>query len=173
MQLCKDTEISEISVSGLTDKAQINRTTFYLHFQRVTDVMKDIERDVEIKISAYVDKIDINSVYESSYATFTHLTDKLNENPALRDYIFDSTSSQNTLAKLKRIITEKSITAVQEVYPTLTEEKVKFPLTFLISGIVDTYFNWIHSDKTVSHDEVIKIISQLTRQTLNYISTLK
>ena len=92
MQLCKDNVASQITVSKLASKAQINRTTFYLHYQSVNDVMQDIDNDLKVRISSYVDAIDIDAVYESCYATFTRLTDKLNENVPLRNYIFDSCS---------------------------------------------------------------------------------
>lgn len=172
MQLCKDNVASQITVSKLASKAQINRTTFYLHYQSVNDVMQDIDNDLKVRISSYVDAIDIDAVYESCYATFTRLTDKLNENVPLRNYIFDSCSSSAVLDKLKKVITEKTISAIIEVYPSLTYEQLKFPSTFLIAGIADTYAEWTHSDKSVTLDELIKILSKLTCNALNFISAI-
>lgn len=172
MQLCKDNVASQITVSKLASKAQINRTTFYLHYQSVNDVMQDIDNDLKVRISSYVDAIDIDAVYESCYATFTRLTDKLNENVPLRDYIFDSCSSSAVLDKLKKVITEKTISAIIEVYPSLTYEQLKFPSTFLIAGIADTYAEWTHSDKSVTLDELIKILSKLTCNALDFISAI-
>lgn len=172
MQLCKDNVASQITVSKLASKAQINRTTFYLHYQSVNDVMQDIDNDLKVRISSYVDAIDIDAVYESCYATFTRLTDKLNENVPLRNYIFDSCSSSAVLDKLKKVITEKTISAIIEVYPSLTYEQLKFPSTFLIAGIADTYAEWTHSDKSVTLDELIKILSKLTCNALDFISAI-
>ena len=172
MQLCKDNVASQITVSKLASKAQINRTTFYLHYQSVNDVMQDIDNDLKVRISSYVDAIDIDAVYESCYATFTRLTDKLNENVPLRNYIFDSCSSSAVLDKLKKVITEKTISAIIEVYPYLTYEQLKFPSTFLIAGIADTYAEWTHSDKSVTLDELIKILSKLTCNALDFISAI-
>ena len=172
MQLCKDNVASQITVSKLASKAQINRTTFYLHYQSVNDVMQDIDNDLKVRISSYVDAIDIDAVYESCYATFTRLTDKLNENVPLRNYIFDSCSSSAVLDKLKKVITEKTISAIIEVYPSLTYEQLKFPSTFLIAGIADTYAEWTHSDKSVTLDELMKILSKLTCNALDFISAI-
>ena len=172
MQLCKDNVASQITVSKLASKAQINRTTFYLHYQSVNDVMQDIDNDLKVRISSYVDAIDIDAVYESCYATFTRLTDKLNENVPLRNYIFDSCSSSAVFDKLKKVITEKTISAIIEVYPSLTYEQLKFPSTFLIAGIADTYAEWTHSDKSVTLDELIKILSKLTCNALDFISAI-
>ena len=172
MQLCKDNVASQITVSKLASKAQINRTTFYLHYQSVNDVMQDIDNDLKVRISSYVDAIDIDAVYDSCYATFTRLTDKLNENVPLRNYIFDSCSSSAVLDKLKKVITEKTISAIIEVYPSLTYEQLKFPSTFLIAGIADTYAEWTHSDKSVTLDELIKILSKLTCNALDFISAI-
>ncbi len=172
MQLCKDNVASQITVSKLASKAQINRTTFYLHYQSVNDVMQDIDNDLKVRISSYVDAIDIDAVYESCYATFTRLTDKLNENVPLRNYIFDSCSSSAVLDKLKKVITENTLSAIIEVYPSLTYEQLKFPSTFLIAGIADTYAEWTHSDKSVTLDELIKILSKLTCNALDFISAI-
>ena len=116
--------------------------------------------------------ISIGNLTMALYEDKQDITDKLNENVPLRNYIFDSCSSSAVLDKLKKVITEKTISAIIEVYPSLTYEQLKFPSTFLIAGIADTYAEWTHSDKSVTLDELIKILSKLTCNALDFISAI-
>lgn len=45
MKLLKKKHISDISISELCEEAEINRTTFYRHYQTVHDVLMEIELD--------------------------------------------------------------------------------------------------------------------------------
>ena len=51
LNLLKEKPISQISVKELVEEARINRSTFYLHYSSVMDVLKEIENEfVEEKI---------------------------------------------------------------------------------------------------------------------------
>ncbi len=169
MQLVLEKEISKITVSNVADRAQINRSTFYLHYSDVNAVMKDIEREIEEKIAICVNNFDINSVYESTYAMFTNLTDMLNETQTVKNYILDSTSSDYLTVRLKEILADKAITALNEKFPDIDAVKCTYYITFAAAGIIDSYVKWAHSDTSTSLEELIKTVSVLVQHTLEYI----
>lgn len=168
MQLCSKGD-GDITVSDLSEKAQINRSTFYLHYSDVNAVIEDIENETEIQVCAFIDKIDINALYESAYATYTCIFDRLNENADFLNYILNSKS---VIERLKEIITEKTMRSAMRDFKGVKAEALIFPITFLVSGTVDCFVKWEQSDKSVPAEELIETLTSLTRQTIKYIKNL-
>ena len=46
MELMCQKEISKITVKEVADRAEINRKTFYLHYNSVRGILEDIENDI-------------------------------------------------------------------------------------------------------------------------------
>ncbi len=169
MNLALKKEIGKITVSNITETAKINRSTFYLHYGDVFDVMRDIENEIETKISACIESLDINEIYKSMCNVFTNLTDTLNASPELKSFILYSTSSQYIIGKLKNIFTEKAFSTVTEIYPEIDRDNLTYALTFASSGIIDTYVKWAHSnDNNMTLTNLIKTVSELTQNVLEY-----
>ncbi|MGN0446055.1 MAG: TetR/AcrR family transcriptional regulator [Acutalibacteraceae bacterium] len=46
LELLKDSEIEEITISELCRKADVNRNTFYAHYSVPADLLREIEDDL-------------------------------------------------------------------------------------------------------------------------------
>ena len=57
-------EISKITVKEICERADINRTTFYLHFKDPYDLLEQIENEFIQDIDAYLASCDFNQPYE-------------------------------------------------------------------------------------------------------------
>lgn len=167
MQLTLEKEIGKITISNLTEKAQINRSTFYLHYSSVSDVSDDIEKEISARISTCIDNFDYDDVYGSTCAMFTNLTNVLNENATMKNYILYSTSSDYIIGRIKEILAERTITAVIAQYPKYKKQDFYYTFTFLSAGIIDTYLKWAHAEeKEIPLEELIKTVSALIEKTL-------
>lgn len=170
LQLALEKEIGKITVSQITEKAEINRSTFYLHYSDVYTVLQDIEKELEMQISACVQILDVNNVYDSTCSIFTNLTETLNESPELKNFILYSTLSQYIISKIKNIFTEKALSTAEEIFPDIDKSTLQYVFTFTSAGIIDTYVKWAHSnDETTSLDELIKTVSELTQNVLEVV----
>lgn len=171
MQLLIEKELPKITVSDITAKAQINRSTFYLHYSDVNSVMQDIEREIDTKIVDCIECFDVTNIYESTKSLFTNLTKRLNENSILRQYILYSTSSDAIVGRLKEIFISATKSAIISVYPQFSTEEIDYPLTFAASGIIDCYVKWAHSDNnSMSLEQLINVISEFTSHILEFIN---
>ena len=167
MQLTLKKEIGKITISNLTEKAQINRSTFYLHYSSVADVTDDIEKEISARISSCINNFNYGDIYGSTCAMFTNLTNVLNENATMKNYILNSTASDYILGRIKEILVDKTMTAVLEQYPKYKNQDFAYTFTFLSAGIIDTYIKWAHSeDKEITLEELIKTVSALIEKTL-------
>lgn len=170
MNLVMESDAAEITISDLTEKAGINRSTFYLHYKNIDAVIKDIDEEIQKKIKLCIESLDVYSVYDDIYSVFAKLTEMLNEAPAVKNYILDSSSSLFLIARIKEILYETTVNALKKTFPQLDISKVVYPLTFAASGIIDSYVKWAHSDGNVSMESLIETVNSLTQSIFKYIN---
>ena len=170
MQLLMKNEISKINVSDITVKAGINRSTFYLHYSGVNAVLKDIEKELSLKIATCIDNFNIENISESTWLFFNKLTEMLNSAEETKNFILYSTSSPFITAKLKNILAEKALEALKTRFPKMNTEKAAVRLGYAAAGIIDTYVNWANDkENPITLDELILVVSDMTSRLLQSI----
>jgi AcrR family transcriptional regulator len=171
MTLMLEKELNKISVSDVTEKALINRSTFYLHYSDVGSVMEDIEREIADKIAECIEAYDMDNPYESTYALFSKLTETLSEMDIMKKYILYSTNSKYIIQRLKDIFAEKTLAALKENERVHYTEEIIYPITFATSGMIDTYIKWAYADnKIISLERLSQLGSEIYSTLQDYWS---
>ncbi len=171
MTLTLKKETDKISVSDITEEAGINRSTFYLHYSNVSEVIKDIESEIESEISECIESFDTKNIYGSTYATFTALTQALNSKETVKRYITESNASKYLTVKLKEIFVNKSMSAIKKYSGNADSENAYYPLVFIVGGIMDIYLKWVNSkDNDISLEELIKTATMLIQPVLSHLN---
>lgn len=157
MQLMQQKNADDITVSDIAEAAQINRSTFYLHYSGTEEVKKSIENEIADKITSRMKLFDPNKVYESTYALFTNLTDALDEAAVLKRYLLYSSASKRIISNLKETV----VSVCLENFGKEGGEFLDYDLTFLASGIIDCYLKWSYSDEREPLDALCREISRI------------
>ena len=74
-RIMEDKDISSITISELTQKANVNRRTFYTHYRNITDILNEIEGDLVAALNELVKKFDANDFEASTYNLFLGLNE--------------------------------------------------------------------------------------------------
>lgn len=158
MRLTLENRYEKITVSHIAERANVNRSTFYLHYADTSAVAADIEKEISAKISNCLDCFDINDVYGSAFRIFTRLSAALDEDAVLSSYLLLLSNKSKNI--LETIFAEKTTGAMLKAYPYVTEDRLLYPVTFVSAGIVCCYLKWSASDKKVTTMEgLIKELS--------------
>ena len=143
-----------ITVKELCEKSMINRRTFYLHYDSIDDLMKDVLNDMSIEFSEYTKDYDHFKEPDrivKDYFEFTNdrpLYEKLNNNPDL-DYI-----REQLVVKV----------ADKNEFPSLRglpEYKKNMIKVFTNSSTVALYRLWCKDGKKTPMDEYVKYAIEL------------
>lgn len=146
MQLMLDHEMNELTISDIAEKAAINRSTFYLHYTSLNDVMNDIENELAEKIQTIVNRFDIKNFQESLKIFFGTLLNVLNANDTLRKYMFYSTNSQTVTLRMKKVFADTIIDAIRTSDKIKYTPKMLYPAVFATSGLVDMFIVWFNQE---------------------------
>ena len=158
-ELMLEKDYEDITVTELADRAQINRKTFYAHYECLDDVLYELqigiaERVIEIYKKNNKGMFDIDA--------FTNtLNDMLNENYNLYRRLVVANSYRFFSRSIKDNIKE----AVMEQFSaSLNVDKVVLNLVaeYCVSGMFKVYKVWFDEGANIDKQKLAKLVSVLT-----------
>ena len=157
IDLLKTVDIKKISVTDITQKANINRGTFYLHYADIYDMVNKMEHEV------FEDLIDIvtrNVDHLEKEEYYYPIIEVATYAKANKDFFKAMTSVNGDLnfeSKIKR-----ELMKIFDLYSTETLRKIEDPVvrksyeSFMIHGGVGIFIEWIKDDCSKPAAEVIR-----------------
>ena len=132
--------IDQITIKELCEKADLNRSTFYLHYSCPLDVLKEMESQVISDSVERLEKVtpDLDSI--DTIATFLEYI-KENEN------VFSALLCQNGQDGFrKRFIAECLSHYADAIIFDMEDEKRQYVYQFLVNGSLAVLQSWIAND---------------------------
>lgn len=164
MQLSVDKRINEITVTDVTQAADINRSTFYLHYNSVYEVLADIEQSSTDTMLGIVNKYDPVQLPLNPYPLLKALTEEADANPAFMRFISDSKISTTFLPKLKKCFIDRLVARVMGKFPDSDENFLKVTVTFMTGGVMDVYVAWLRSEDPMPLEDLCKYAATIVSQ---------
>ncbi len=161
-------DLSKVSISDIADAAQINRTTFYLHYKDVMSVWLEIESEIADSICGTLQGIDVHDVYGGTYKVFSEITSVINDLSEEQKKIFYSPNSDYIINRIKSALIEGTYRAFLRAFPNRTNDQYKYLVEFICAGAVDTYVDWAFNAKdSVKLETICHLISLSAEKLIN------
>lgn len=172
MQLATEMDSSKITISDLAEKAAVNRSTFYLHYNDIRGVLKDIETEFAETVSSCIKKFDANNVYGSIYNIISSLAGELQNDGVYKQYIICKQNSSRIFSeRLKEILVDSTLDVILNSYPHAERQRLVYPLSYAAAGIVDCFIKWARcEDNSTPLEELVAQISELTESIIKNLS---
>lgn len=172
LKLLGDKDIAQVKVTELADLANINRKTFYMHYQKVDDILCEIEDDFVTRLKGAIDE----SVQENDRQRIHRIFEALNriiegDFEFYRNLIrLDASSSlingiKDTLKQLMLSFAAKR--------PKIPEDIASASTEYVISGILSMYVDWLYSGKSLPLQKLADIASALSYSSLITMYTIE
>ena len=156
----------EITVKELCEKAELNRRTFYLHYEYIDDVLVEIQedfslefyeatkqydhiKDIEPVIKVFFDLHEANPIYEKIVLSPT------------QDYIRETMRSK-TVSVLDETDNLKAIRHLDIITQNIIEQ-------FYHMTVVSAYREWVRQRKIMAKEDVVKLTAKLVAKGLSGI----
>lgn len=155
IQLLPDKDVPEITVSEICRIARINRSSFYLHFRDVYDLMDAIERRF---CQYYADLFERPEETYNLGRRFQRLFAFIYEH---RDFYIPYWQQAKSLSVLDAALSEKAerqmkVTAAQ--YGFQTEEELQYHRVFFKAGLAALIGRWLGRKCPESPEELSEIL---------------
>jgi AcrR family transcriptional regulator len=164
-ELMSQKKLSSITVKELTDLADVNRSTFYLYYKDIFDMIEQIENEMLEEFNKIFDKLrkesniftkEMNS-YNSLVSFFTYMFEYVKNNGDMIKILLGPDGDSTFINKFKHAILETD-PPFDESIPKV---KVHYLRPFIISGCVGVIQQWVSEDFKVSPKEMAVIITEM------------
>ena len=165
---------TRITVTELARVANIDRKTFYLHYNEVEDVMAAFAKGI---MNRFVEDLKNSGYYgnvleiEKVFGVLNHMLEedidfyrKLAACPAT-EILWNELQQALEQSVVKELMT----TQKGMVSSVLRLSRVQIYSEYLTAGIVKTYREWLRNDQGISLDELAEIETEITRHGMNAV----
>ena len=155
LELMQKKSISQITIRELCEQADLNRTTFYLHYTDQTALLRDTENEVLVQTREYMKNIhtDRNTI---------RLVQEFLEYIKKDDLSFRTLLCRDDSEHFRRRFVHELREIMAPDLPEYgTPRQTQYTLIFLMFGILYLIIEWIENDYKESTGEISRLIFQL------------
>ncbi len=167
INLLENKDIDYITIKEICDKAGVNRSTFYLHYENISDLTNECMEYINKKFidqfnqssTDFIDKIKNSKLDDLYLIKSEYLTPYLNFIKDNKNIFKATFSNPNGMQADKRITSlEKYIILPIMRRYEIPEEKTRYILAFYIQGICAIINEWVKKDCKEEIEEIENII---------------
>ncbi len=160
VELLRQKPINQITVKELTDRTDINRATFYRHYQDIYDMLGQMEQELFEEFSQALgleppptDEASLERLYFRIFAFVA-------ERAELCGILFGANGNRSLLQRMENQVLDFCGLRRDGDQPVLD----RFLATFLISGFISVVEQWLAEGMRVPPGELAAFIVRSTRE---------
>lgn len=160
LQLLRNKELNDISISEIASTAMIDRKTFYAHYNGIFDLVDELEDEIVMKIGDLVVDIDAYD-FLSDPKQVLYVLRAITEEPS---FIFARAFTMKGNDKLlSKFVNTIKMLVVNELKSRLDlpVERLEVLVDFNISGMISCYQNWLRNGKKFPIESLSEELSML------------
>ena len=166
-ELMEDKGFEGLTVRDLTEKAEINRGTFYLHYQDKYDLLGKSEAEILteiVKITQLIQPKDVLTFNQNTALPFIiKLFELFHENSSFMKVILGPKGDAKFQGKLRDIIKK---TFLQNVISKIKKDEMLVPADYLFSYVSSAHLgviqHWLETGMEKTPQEMAMILSRIT-----------
>lgn len=156
----KENNTSKITITKIAQKANIDRKTFYLHYDSTDDIVCEIIEDNLSNLTLMLNKNGLNIHPLNATLILQHMNGCIMKDIEFFQCIANRPDFELFAKKMKEILVHKSIQTLSES-TNLSLTEITVYSKFFISGIIDIYLDWFRSEKGITLDELGTLASNV------------
>ncbi|MGE1098623.1 TetR/AcrR family transcriptional regulator [Bacillus altitudinis] len=158
LELLKEKDVQQITVSELSRRADLGRGTFYLHYQDVFDLHEQLEKELFDQLGGLYDE-SFPSQDPLDMLSFLNKTTEYLKEKQFMMTLFVKPNSPTT-NQFKSFFKEKIMKEWQLDQRQITKHE-QIVASFVVSGVVGVLEEWIHEGMTVEAGQLAHILYKL------------
>ena len=165
IELLQEKELEKITVTDVITRADINRGTFYAHYQDMRAVIEQIENEIIAKMLEVLGEFRFEHFFQNPLPLLLKVSRYIEEDQDFYRILINSKGSTQFLEKLKHIFVEH-----MQTDPSVPES-VKHSADFLVrihffaGGVVNLYQVWFRGETDYSLNEMALVVSKMIKNT--------
>lgn len=159
IMLMAEKKTNKITVKELTDLADVNRSTFYLYYKDIFDIVEQMETEMLDSFSNALEEFYKDAAtYSSLFLFFLFIFKFVQNNSEMCKILFGADGNHAFMQKFKNIILQYQ--------PALNDNILRVEMhyirPFFISGCIGVIQQWLEDEMKISpNDMAVRIIEMI------------
>lgn len=166
-ELLETKDARSITVQELTDRADVNRGTFYAHYRDVFDMMDKMQEELFEELSLLMDRYDRETLRGDLTPVLTDVFRFVEKNRDLLPIFLDRQVTDRFFQGLNELIFQRCLNSWSGLYSINENPGGLYCLEFVVSGVVGLVRMWIQLGFRESPEEMAAATGQLIQNGLS------
>lgn len=170
-QLLATKPIQEITVTELCQQSNINRTTFYLHYQDAYDMLEKMQEDFYNELMEHMDGIAFASDSSSLEIPqfLVEILKYLRSHADICSIVVGDHGDGSFIMRLMNIARDKSVTEYAQLYQSAKAEDIEIFYTYVSHGCLGVLKNWFSTNMSQPPEELATVLTRLIMQGVGFL----
>ncbi len=158
-ELLQKKDLDSITVTEVVRLSGLNRGTFYAHYNNITDVLEEIEKEVTDKILSLFSAYKSN-IIDNPTPFLREIADFLQKDFDFYKRLISAKVGENFIDKLKEFFIN---TVIEEIKTDEMQDKAKFVLIvrFYTNGFANMYVDVFKGKLSVTLDKLTQMMGEI------------
>lgn len=161
LELMEKKDFKNISVKDITDLADLNRGTFYLHYADTYSLLQEMETDVlkdfQYMVNSYRDVFKKDSLLPVVIPIIQYIE----ENKKICKILFENSSSNDFVNRFHTLVLKNGTAIIKEQYPGAKDDTLSYYLEFITYGLTGVLKQWLNTDMKEQKEEVAEFVDKV------------
>lgn len=167
-RLMKSKGIKEITVKELVEEVDINRSTFYLHYTDIYQMLESIEAELMQQIQDAISELPPDPVQDrDTYPFITRMFSILKENQDICCALLGPNGDMAFVAKAESLVSETILKSVTDKFPK-DIQGITYAYAFCLNGCIGLIKTWLLREDPASPEYMAKLTYQFVDNTAHY-----
>jgi len=161
VNLLGEKPLSKISVKEICELADVNRATFYKHYNDPHDLLRQIEHELIADVNTYLYGMQYGNMDTAAVNTLEKIFKYVRENAKLCTIMLSDSSNLSFRNKIVEVVQHECIRAWNETNLVLPDN-AEYAFIFAAFGSVGIIQKWMDDGMKRSDREMAELISNMT-----------
>lgn len=158
LKLLSEKPMGKITVKEICEMADINRATFYAHYEDVYDLLDKIEEEFYMDVHN-----SASNMMKGDYSGIMpiEILKMIRNNEELCRAMFGKYGDKEFLRKLMYFAETDSLGDWKKLYPDMGEEKLEWLYSFIVNGCAGIIQKWAQSGFQTEPEEMARFMARM------------
>lgn len=158
-KLLEDKTINEITVTELTNLADVNRATFYFYYTDLIDMLEQIQNDAYESFEKVVESASVDTSTIEGLTTYAErVIEHCKEQEKLTRFIINNDINNQLYKRIQQLML-KNVPNTKDVYPI--SNPARYTSNYVLTAMTSVLIDWMDEGMPVSSRDLAEFFANI------------